>query len=190
MRPNIQRLRGGTSAHYRASRLGPDIPTLMAPRSHGRSNAAWRDLICRGGLCSIPLAACRAAPAFNSPCRRSQTLHRDAALVAVLKKSRSGRYRSAERLDLTREPRTGRRCASMTQRRRLTTSAMSTAMSKMLRNNHDLAIRLPPTELTAYSQRRSELAGHRKCSNQAELIALRNSIWNSGGKAKGPVDNT
>jgi hypothetical protein len=127
MRPNIQRQRGGTSAHYRASRFGSGIPRMMAPRSHRRSNAAWRDLICRGGLCSILLAACRAVPAFNSPCRRSQTLRRDAALVAALKNSRSGRYRSAERLDLTREPRTGRRCAWMTQRQRLTTSAMSTA---------------------------------------------------------------
>jgi hypothetical protein len=36
-------------------------------------------LLCRG---AILLAACRAAPAFNSPCRRSQTLRRDAALVS------------------------------------------------------------------------------------------------------------
>src|SRR5882757_5512083 len=36
-------------------------------------------LFCRG---AILLAACRAAPAFNSPCRRSQTLRRDAALVS------------------------------------------------------------------------------------------------------------
>jgi hypothetical protein len=64
------------------TRFGLDIPGMMAPRSHGRSNASWRDLICRGGLCSILLAACRAAPAFNSPCRRSQTLRRDAALVS------------------------------------------------------------------------------------------------------------
>jgi hypothetical protein len=33
-------------------------------------------LFCRG---AILLAACRAAPAFNSPCRRSQTLRRDGA---------------------------------------------------------------------------------------------------------------
>src|SRR5258707_4129972 len=39
-------------------------------------------LFCR---CAILLAACRAAPAFNSPCRRSQTLRRDAALVSRLK---------------------------------------------------------------------------------------------------------
>ena len=60
------------------------IPRINAPRSHGRSNASWRDLICRGGLCffcrgAILLTACRAVPAFNSPCRRSQT---DAALVS------------------------------------------------------------------------------------------------------------
>jgi hypothetical protein len=36
-------------------------------------------LFCRD---AILLAACRAAPAFNSPCRRSQTLRRDAALVS------------------------------------------------------------------------------------------------------------
>src|SRR6266446_5979961 len=36
-------------------------------------------LFCRG---AILLAACRAALAFNSPCRRSQTLRRDAALVS------------------------------------------------------------------------------------------------------------
>jgi hypothetical protein len=78
----------------------------------------------------------------------------------------------------------------MTQRQRLTTSAMSTANVQDAEEQHDLAIRLPPTELTAYSQRRSELAGHRKCRNQAELIALGNSIWNSGGKAKGTVGNT
>src|SRR5258705_14004682 len=36
-------------------------------------------LFCRGANL---LAACRAAPAFNSPCRRSQTLRRDAALVS------------------------------------------------------------------------------------------------------------
>jgi hypothetical protein len=36
-------------------------------------------LFCRG---AILLAACRAAPAFNSPYRRSQTLRRDAALVS------------------------------------------------------------------------------------------------------------
>ena len=36
-------------------------------------------LFCRG---AILLAACRAPPAFNSPCRRSQTLRRDAALVS------------------------------------------------------------------------------------------------------------
>ena len=36
-------------------------------------------LFCRG---AILLAACRAAPAFNSPCRRSQTMRRDAALVS------------------------------------------------------------------------------------------------------------
>src|SRR6266576_6199148 len=36
-------------------------------------------LFCRGAILS---AACRPAPAFNSPCRRSQTLRRDAALVS------------------------------------------------------------------------------------------------------------
>src|ERR1700692_2441680 len=36
-------------------------------------------LFCRD---AILLAACRAAPAFNSLCRRSQTLRRDAALVS------------------------------------------------------------------------------------------------------------
>ena len=36
-------------------------------------------LFCRG---AILLAACRAEPTFNSPCRRSQTLRRDAALVS------------------------------------------------------------------------------------------------------------
>jgi hypothetical protein len=36
-------------------------------------------LSCRG---AILLAACRAEPTFNSPCRRSQTLRRDAALVS------------------------------------------------------------------------------------------------------------
>ena len=36
-------------------------------------------LFCRG---AILLAACRAAPSFNSPCRRSQTLRRDAALAS------------------------------------------------------------------------------------------------------------
>ncbi len=39
-------------------------------------------LFCRG---AILLAACRAAPAFNSPYRRSQTLRRDAALVSCPK---------------------------------------------------------------------------------------------------------
>jgi hypothetical protein len=44
-------------------------------------------LFCRG---AIPLAACRGAPAFNSPCRGSQTLRRDAALVSRPKEQATG----------------------------------------------------------------------------------------------------
>jgi hypothetical protein len=44
-------------------------------------------LFCRG---AILLAACRAALAFNSPCRRSQTLRRDAALVSRSKEQATG----------------------------------------------------------------------------------------------------
>jgi hypothetical protein len=36
-------------------------------------------LFCRGAML---LAACRAAPTFNSPCQLSQALRRDAALVS------------------------------------------------------------------------------------------------------------
>jgi len=47
-----------------------------------------RPLLFRRG--AIPLAACRAAPAFNSPSRRSQTLRRDAALVSRPKEQATG----------------------------------------------------------------------------------------------------
>ena len=78
---------GGTSAHYGASRFG------LGYSQNDRATISWSVerllegfdmsrrplLFCRG---AILLAACRAAPAFNSPCRRSQTLRRDAALVS------------------------------------------------------------------------------------------------------------
>jgi len=35
---------------------GDDYPRKMAPRSHVRSNASWRDLIGRGGLCVLVAA--------------------------------------------------------------------------------------------------------------------------------------
>src|SRR5258705_11398552 len=89
MRPNVQRalwvsaaphcLCGGSVRLGYSQNDGATISWSVERLLEGFDMSRRPLLFCRG---AILLAACRAAPAFNSPCRRSQTLRRDAALVS------------------------------------------------------------------------------------------------------------
>jgi hypothetical protein len=81
----------GVSVEVRDSGPGftPAVLTACSKLSTPRNPAVW-DLGCRSaGRLSKRITdhcgrapTCPAAPAFNSPCRRSQTLRRDAAIVS------------------------------------------------------------------------------------------------------------